>query len=107
MPDHVDSLTGHEASTYPEANKEANVTEEQSETNSEKPAKDLPPEKDSKGSVEFSRDDDVDYVKGHPVIRNGNCLMRPRFFFATANPPQKVSTYRGLLYPCGMTVTRL
>ncbi|KAL9624316.1 MAG: hypothetical protein Q9160_001563 [Pyrenula sp. 1 TL-2023] len=70
MPGNVDLQTGDAVPKGSEAKKEANVTEERYEANSEKPAKDLSPAKDSQDSTESPPDNDADYVKGHPVIRN-------------------------------------
>lgn len=69
-----------------------------------------PDEIDGKLPSGSSVDDDVEYMQGHPVIRNGtwaprvnaDTILVPSFI---ADPPVQAWTYPGLLCQIAMTAT--
>lgn len=54
----------------------SNAIEETGSAAEDKRAEASPDEIDGKAPSGSTVDDDVDYVNGHPVIRNGTCLLR-------------------------------
>lgn len=49
------------------------------------------------GFIGSQPDDDVQYVKGHPVIQSGNYLTASHFTLVTTNTPCQASMYPTLL----------
>lgn len=76
---------GSEVSSGSQLTKRVNKSEEPYETVTEQKATGHPRETDGEDSLGSRGDDDVLYVKGHPVIRNGNRLCNLRFLLLTAN----------------------
>lgn len=70
--------------------KEGNLSDEPDEINRKAQA--------GENAIGSIPDDEVQYVKGHPVIRNGNYFTRSRFTIATTNACYKESMYPNLLY---------
>ncbi|GMF71262.1 unnamed protein product [Aspergillus oryzae] len=66
---------GSEVSSGSQLTKRVNKSEEPYETVTEQKATGHPRETDGEDSLGSRGDDDVLYVKGHPVIRNGNRLL--------------------------------
>lgn len=54
----------------------SNAVEETGTAAEDKTTEASPDEIDGKAPSGSSVDDDVEYVHGHPVIRNGTCLLR-------------------------------
>lgn len=54
----------------------SNVVEETGTAAEDKRPEASPDEIDAKAASGSPADDDVEYVHGHPVIRNGTCLLR-------------------------------
>lgn len=57
-----------------------NVTEQTGTAAEDKRTEETPDEVDGKAPVFSSIDDDVEYVHGHPVIRNGRWLIHDIYF---------------------------
>lgn len=109
MPSYVEApADGSEVSNGSQLTKRGNKSEEPYETVSEQKATGHPRETDGEDSLESRGDDnDVLYVKGHPVIRNGNRLCNLSSLLLTANTSYQVLMYRSSLSPSEMTVILL
>lgn len=68
----IDASVNKEVANVVVEDKKRNVTEKAVDSN-DKTAEDSIQEKEVQGELGFQGDNNEEYVKGHPVIRNGNC----------------------------------
>lgn len=78
MPDYDGNLASSAKAdpAVPKAAIVSNVIEETGSAAEDKKTEALPDEIDGKAPSGSSVDDDVEYLHGHPIIRNGTCSLR-------------------------------
>ncbi|KAI0842029.1 OPT peptide transporter Mtd1 [Hypoxylon sp. FL0890] len=96
MSDPIETSPGlRDVSSAPKTRKEAAVTETAVTPSSDEPTVTLPHDLDKDGIENSQHDDDVKYVKGHPVIRNGADVSR--FLISGRDDGDPALTFRSIV----------
>ncbi|PNY27010.1 Oligopeptide transporter 4 [Tolypocladium capitatum] len=102
MPGHIEAcIGGRDVLDVPKAHEGVVVTEEPCLAASDKPANDLLRETDGGDSLGSRHDDDAEYVKGHPVIRNGD--DESKFLVSPRDDGDPALTFRSIVLGTAFT----